>query len=57
MPPTPRRLVLFDIDGTLITDDGAAREAFAEGLAEVYGFVATCAATTSPAAPIRRSRR
>jgi phosphoglycolate phosphatase-like HAD superfamily hydrolase len=38
MPPTPRRLVLFDIDGTLITDDGAAREAFAEGLAEVYGF-------------------
>jgi len=38
MPPTSRRLVLFDIDGTLITDDGAAREAFAEGLAEVYGF-------------------
>jgi phosphoglycolate phosphatase len=38
MPPPPRRLVLFDIDGTLITDDGAAREAFAEGLAEVYGF-------------------
>jgi phosphoglycolate phosphatase len=33
-----RRLVLFDIDGTLIADDGAAREAFAEGLAEVYGF-------------------
>jgi len=38
MPPTQHRLVLFDIDGTLITDDGAAREAFAEGLAEVYGF-------------------
>ena len=38
MPPTPRRLVLFDIDGTLITDDGAAREAFADALAEVYGF-------------------
>jgi phosphoglycolate phosphatase len=38
MPPTPRRLVLFDIDGTLITDDGAAREAFAEALADVYGF-------------------
>ena len=38
MPPPPHRLVLFDIDGTLITDDGAAREAFAEGLAEVYGF-------------------
>jgi phosphoglycolate phosphatase-like HAD superfamily hydrolase len=38
MPSTPRRLVLFDIDGTLITDDGAAREAFAEALAEVYDF-------------------
>jgi phosphoglycolate phosphatase len=38
MPPTPRRLVLFDIDGTLITDDGAAREAFGEALADVYGF-------------------
>jgi phosphoglycolate phosphatase len=38
MPPTPHRLVLFDIDGTLITDDGAAREAFAEALAEVYDF-------------------
>jgi phosphoglycolate phosphatase-like HAD superfamily hydrolase len=38
MPPTPRRLVLFDIDGTLITDGGAAREAFADALAEVYGF-------------------
>lgn len=38
MPPTERRLVLFDIDGTLITDDGAARDAFAEALAEVYGF-------------------
>ena len=35
---TRRRLVLFDIDGTLITDGGASREAFAEGLAEVYGF-------------------
>jgi phosphoglycolate phosphatase-like HAD superfamily hydrolase len=33
-----RRLVLFDIDGTLITDDGAARQAFAEALADVYGF-------------------
>jgi phosphoglycolate phosphatase len=38
MPPTPHRLVLFDIDGTLITDDGAAREAFAAALAEVYDF-------------------
>ncbi|HUP48377.1 MAG TPA: HAD family hydrolase, partial [Thermoanaerobaculia bacterium] len=33
-----RRLVLFDIDGTLITDGGAARQAFAEALAAVYGY-------------------
>ena len=33
-----RRLVLFDIDGTLITDGGAAREAFAESLIAVYGY-------------------
>jgi phosphoglycolate phosphatase-like HAD superfamily hydrolase len=32
------KLVLFDIDGTLITDGGAAREAFAAALADVYGF-------------------
>jgi phosphoglycolate phosphatase len=32
------RLVLFDIDGTLIADDGAARAAFAEALTAVYGF-------------------
>ena len=38
MPSTKRRLVLFDIDGTLITDDGAARHAFAQALAEVYDF-------------------
>jgi phosphoglycolate phosphatase-like HAD superfamily hydrolase len=38
MLPTIRRLVLFDIDGTLVTDDGAARHAFADGLAAVYGF-------------------
>jgi phosphoglycolate phosphatase len=38
MPTNRRRLVLFDIDGTLVTDDGAAREAFAEGLADVYDF-------------------
>ena len=30
------RLVLFDIDGTLITDGGAARESFASALAEVF---------------------
>lgn len=35
---TTRRLVLFDIDGTLIADDGAAREAFTEALQHVYGF-------------------
>ncbi|HEX7678428.1 MAG TPA: HAD family hydrolase, partial [Thermoanaerobaculia bacterium] len=34
----PRRLILFDIDGTLVTDDGAAREAFAAGLADIYHF-------------------
>jgi phosphoglycolate phosphatase-like HAD superfamily hydrolase len=38
MLKTTRRLVLFDIDGTLVTDDGAAREAFAQGLADVYDF-------------------
>lgn len=34
------KLVLFDIDGTLIRDDGAARDAFAAGLREVYGHSA-----------------
>ena len=33
-----RRLVLFDIDGTLVTDGGASREAFAAALREVYGY-------------------
>ena len=33
-----RKLVLFDIDGTLISDNGASREAFATALADVYGF-------------------
>ncbi|MBV8520051.1 MAG: haloacid dehalogenase-like hydrolase [Acidobacteria bacterium] len=32
------RLVLFDIDGTLLSDGGAAREAFADALAAVYGY-------------------
>jgi phosphoglycolate phosphatase len=32
------RLVLFDIDGTLITDRGAARDAFAVALETVYGY-------------------
>lgn len=33
-----RRLVLFDIDGTLITDGGAARDAFADALREVFSY-------------------
>lgn len=33
-----RRLVLFDIDGTLITDGGAARAAFHEALRDVFGY-------------------
>jgi len=32
-----RRLVLFDIDGTLLTADGAGRRAFHDALLEVYG--------------------
>lgn len=32
------RLVLFDIDGTLISDGGAARDAFKEALSQVYGY-------------------
>lgn len=32
------RLVLFDIDGTLLSDRGASREAFAVALREVYGY-------------------
>jgi phosphoglycolate phosphatase-like HAD superfamily hydrolase len=32
------RLVLFDIDGTLITDGGAAREAYGSALEAVYGY-------------------
>ena len=34
----PKRLVLFDIDGTLITDRGAARDAYAGALEAVYGY-------------------
>ena len=33
-----RRLVLFDIDGTILTDRGASRAAFADALSAVYGF-------------------
>src|SRR3954464_9311318 len=32
------KLVLFDIDGTLITDGGASRSAFAAALRDVYGY-------------------
>ncbi len=33
-----RRLVLFDIDGTILTDGGASRSAFADALERVYGY-------------------
>jgi phosphoglycolate phosphatase-like HAD superfamily hydrolase len=33
-----RKLILFDIDGTLITDGGAARDAYGRALIEVYGY-------------------
>jgi len=33
-----RKLVLFDIDGTLITDSGAARRSYGHALRETYGF-------------------
>jgi phosphoglycolate phosphatase-like HAD superfamily hydrolase len=33
-----RRLVLFDIDGTLLSDGGASRAAFADALRAVYGY-------------------
>jgi len=32
------RLVLFDIDGTLITDGGAARHAYRAALERIYGY-------------------
>ncbi len=32
------RLVLFDIDGTILTDRGASRSAFADALRETYGY-------------------
>lgn len=33
-----KRLVLFDIDGTILTDRGASRSAFADALDAVYGY-------------------
>jgi phosphoglycolate phosphatase len=33
-----KRLVLFDIDGTILTDRGASRSAFAEALDAIYGY-------------------
>jgi phosphoglycolate phosphatase-like HAD superfamily hydrolase len=35
--PTTTRLVLFDIDGTLLWSDGAGRRAITRALAEVFG--------------------
>ncbi len=39
----PRRLVLFDIDGTLLTAAGAGRTAVARAMEEVYGPVGSLA--------------
>ena len=36
--PGTLRLALFDIDGTLLSDGGAAREAYAHALEAVYGY-------------------
>lgn len=36
--PPLRRLVLFDIDGTILTDRGASRSAFAHALQSVFGY-------------------
>lgn len=33
-----QKLVLFDIDGTLVLDDGVARESFASALVDVFGL-------------------
>jgi phosphoglycolate phosphatase-like HAD superfamily hydrolase len=35
--PNPRRLVLFDIDGTLLNSNGAAPRAFRQALEHVFG--------------------
>jgi phosphoglycolate phosphatase len=37
MVPTPRLAWLFDVDGTLLTTEGAAREAFARAVRESFG--------------------
>lgn len=37
MPGTPNRLILFDIDGTLLTAGGAPRRAFRRALIEHFG--------------------
>lgn len=36
-PPRPTRLLLFDVDGTLVHVDGAGREALRSALTAVYG--------------------
>ncbi len=38
MPPSPRRLLLFDIDGTLITTGGAGERGFAEAFHDAFGI-------------------
>src|SRR6478672_10392497 len=38
MVPTPRLAWLFDVDGTLLLTEGAAREAFARTVREVLGI-------------------
>ncbi len=38
MKQNRRRLVLFDIDGTLLTDNGASRDAYGRALRTVYGY-------------------
>src|SRR5690606_28159031 len=41
-----KRLVLFDIDGTILTSDGAPRRAFHRALLEVYGSAGPIATHT-----------
>jgi phosphoglycolate phosphatase-like HAD superfamily hydrolase len=36
-PPGPLRLIVFEVDGTLITTDGLVSETFEQALNEVYG--------------------
>ena len=50
------RLILFDIDGTLLDCGPQVRPLFASALVEVFGTAGDVRrATTSPAGPIRAS--